>query len=102
MITDLLKIFGFNKQTTLKEILSKTKIDTDQRHLIRLPESLAVRSKPIHFIDATNKEIDKKLGLIHNPQVRTVYPEKDLSFNQRTAALSRNLKKGLPKLKKTA
>lgn len=55
-----------------------------------------------HFPDATVKEIPKKLGLTHAPQVTTVYPDghEHLTFNQKTAALSRNLKKGLPKVKK--
>lgn len=75
-----------------------------KNHNMTMKEALAVS----HFPNATLNEkgerdlIPKRLGLTHSPQVKTIFPEghDTLTFNQKTAALNRQLKKGLPKLKK--
>jgi hypothetical protein len=53
-----------------------------------------------NFIDATAREIPKKLGLTHSPRVQSTVDEySHLTFNQKALLLSKSLKKGIKKSK---
>lgn len=63
------------------------------------PRNLAEAIAQSNFIDATVKEVPKKLGLTHAPKVQNTVDEYNgLHFNQRTELLNRTLKKGLKKV----
>lgn len=89
------------KIVTLRQAIDATNISTSEHHRMSMDDVFKVANKNIQFKDVTSKNIIKKLGLIHNPQVRTVLPEDNdkLTFNKRTSHLARQLHKGLPKLR---
>lgn len=100
MLSFISKLFAPPKRPlSLKEAIAQTRISTDPKHLKTFQAATVVK-KDHNFIDVTSKEIPKRLGLTHNPKVRTI--ESTATFNQRAAAVNAQLKKGLKKIKKDA
>lgn len=77
------------------ELLSMIDISND--HLIIQPTTQPSK-KDYVFENVSREEPIKKLGLVHNPKVHTI--ESTATFNQRSYAIRRQMKKGLKRLPK--
>ena len=91
---------GRKKNLSLKEILAKTHITSNEHDIVTLGTPFVTANKNIQFKYVANDTVTKRLGLTHDPKVKTTYPEnhEKLTFNQRTSHLHTQLKKGLKKL----